>query len=100
MIQSLFWRYKLQIRRRSFAERAARGGQNQLRDLAAQSGTKTLVRAVMLAIDGYEFGAGDPHRIRDKFAAGDQNFFVCETYALGKPHRLISGVETLHPDNG
>src|SRR6185295_6744525 len=50
MIQGLLWCYKFEIRLRSFAKWPARRGQDEFRHLTAQSGSKTLVGAVVFAI--------------------------------------------------
>ena len=38
-----------------------------------------------------QFGPAGAAGIHYQFAAGDQNFFVCQTYALSQAHGLIRG---------
>ena len=58
------------------------------------------MRAVMLAVDGDQFGAGGSHGRRDQLAARDQNLFIRQPDALAQADGFVGGFQTLHAHNG
>jgi hypothetical protein len=53
---------------------------------------------VVLTIDRNEFGPRLSDGFHNNTAAGDENLFVGQPYALPGPDCLISGRQTCHPD--
>ena len=54
----------------------------------------------MFAVNGDQFGPGLADRIHHQLATGDQNFFVCQTDALGGANGFIRGFEARDANDG
>ena len=81
----------------SLAERTARRGQDQLRDLVRAACAKALVRTVVLAVDRNQLSPGGSHRFDNQLAARHQHLFVGQSDAFSEADRLVGRFQPSTP---
>src|SRR5579859_390803 len=94
MGEGLFGSYGFELREGRFAKWPAAGGENETAHFAVRSTAKALMDGVVLAVHGQKFFAGFFCRSHNKFAGGDQDFFIGERDGFSKLHGFVSGFET------
>src|SRR5215469_12022312 len=82
------------------AERAARGGEPDLADLARLASAEALVDGVVLAVDGQEAYAAFAGGGQDEIAGSDEALLVGEPDGLTGEHRGVGGLESGDTDDG
>ena len=82
------------------AEGTTGGGENEAGDFGASAGPEALMGAIVLGVDGEEFGAGSFGGGHDKRTAGDEDLFVGEPHSFAEFDGLVGGVQAGNTHDG